>query len=321
MGVIADATLLNAMEPKWIGTTFVYPNCYDVRDIPLDNETKVTPPSGGLTGSAFLINVLEGTLYSEDAVALDDFSRVALWARPDPATPSLQDVNPKVSKVLDVSGYRESQWSTDKGANPVDPVSAVLMQNQLINQFVLDAVTRSGTDWIVTMPTKPAYVSSPSQALPPFESGFGAGGAPDRFGDAPGCIDADITMEYDREGNHDNLFGDSFGLPPYCPHIVSLPWVANVVTFSNSNVLASNIGIPIYGLYQNGWLRLEPFQYATSIVHRLISTDIPPVTYFGLPMIGFMANNYSNGALPTANGPVLSNYSATSPHKGTLRIE
>ncbi|MGH9549440.1 MAG: hypothetical protein ACRD3W_08695 [Terriglobales bacterium] len=321
MGVIADPTLLGAMEPKLSGGTLVYANCYTVRDIPLDNETEVMPPSGGLTGSAFLINVLEGTLYSEDAVALDDFSGVALWAPPDTATPSLQDVNPKVSKVLDVSGYRESQWSTDKGANPVDPVSAVLMQNQLLNQFVLDAATRSGTDWIVTMPTKPAYVSSPVQALPPFESTFGAGGAPDFFGIAPGCIEAESTMEYDREGNNDNQIIDLPLLPPYCPHLLSLPWVANVVTFGNSSILASTIGIPIAGLYQDGWLRLEPFQYATSKVHRLVSTDTPPAIYFGLPMIGFMANNYTNGALPSASGPVLSNYSATSPHKGTLRIE
>lgn len=321
MGVIADPTLLDAMEPKWIDSTLVYPNCYDVRDIPLDNQTKVAPPSGGMTGSAFLINVLEGTLYSEDAVALDDFSHVALWGRPDPATPSLQDVNPKVSKVLDVSGYRESQWSTDKGANPVDPVSAVLMQNQLLNQFVLDAATRSGTDWVVTMPTKPAYVSSPGHASPPFESAFETGGAPDYFGIAPGCIGADGTMEFDRESNHDNQIIGFPELPPYCPHALSLPWVANVVTFNNSNVLGSTIGIAVIGLYEDGWMRLEPFQYATSNVHRLVSTDTPPVTYFGLPMIGFMANNYRNGALPTVSGPVLSNYSATSAHKGSLRIE
>jgi hypothetical protein len=45
------------------------------------------------------------------------------------------------------------------------------------------------------------------------------------------------------------------------------------------------------------------------------------VTYFGLPMIGFMGNNYVNETLAGPSGPVLSNYSATSPHRGLLRIE
>jgi hypothetical protein len=31
-----------------------------------------------------------------------------------------------------------------------------------------------------------------------------------------------------------------------------------------------------------------------------------------------MVNHYVNGALPTANGPVLSNYGAISPHKGDV---
>jgi len=38
-------------------------------------------------------------------------------------------------------------------------------------------------------------------------------------------------------------------------------------------------------------------------------------------MIGFMANSYYNGAIPSPNGNLLSAYGATSPHKGVTRIE
>jgi hypothetical protein len=63
-------------------------------------------------------------------------------------------------------------------------------------------------------------------------------------------------------------------------------------------------------------------QYFNSSAHRLVSTDTPPVTYFGLPMIGFMANSFTNGTLAVGNSiNVLSNYAATSAHKGIPRVQ
>jgi len=296
----------------------------------LDNSSVIAPPTGGLMGSAYIINVLDGTLYPYDATALDDFTRISLWVSPTAiAKPSLEDVNPKTSDVVDAAGYRHSTWDPTKGARPADPVSAVLMQNQILNYFVLDQATQSGTDWIVTMPTKPYYVPvvnlEVSTALPPFESAFKTGGAPDYFGTAPLTSYASNpgnTQIYNREGVY-FVATVNIGLPV---PLVLLRWTANVVTFNNSDVFAatSSVTLGVYsaGYYSpDGWARLEPYQYTNSPVHQLVSTDTPPVTYFGLPMIGFMGNNYVNGTIPGPSGPVLSNYSATSPHRGLLRIE
>ena len=41
-----------------------------------------------------------------------------------------------------------------------DPVSAVLMHDTIMNEYVLDLVTLSATDWVVTMPTKRYYVAN-----------------------------------------------------------------------------------------------------------------------------------------------------------------
>jgi hypothetical protein len=103
--------------------------------------------------------------------------------------------------------------------------------------------------------------------------------------------------------------------------LIELPWVANVVSFNATNLFASPVRAYVGALAPSGWLRLAPYQYPNSSVHKLLSTDSPPHVYYGLPMIGFMANDYVNGALPGASGPVLSNYGATSPHKGSIRIE
>src|SRR5262249_39287787 len=41
----------------------------------------------------------------------------------------------------------------------IDAVSALLMHTQIMNEFVLDAATKSGTDWVITFPTKRFYVA------------------------------------------------------------------------------------------------------------------------------------------------------------------
>jgi hypothetical protein len=329
MGVVADATLLSALAPYRGDDRLNVPNCNAARAVLLDDVQAVTPPTGGLTGSASIINVAEGTLYPYDATAIDDFSHVPLWT---PATdltkPTLADVNPKSSDVLDASGYRHSNWDIAKGASPVDAVSAILMQDHLLNTFVLDAQTQSATDWIVTMPTKPFYVSSVGEeqraARLPFESTFAHGGAPDYFGLAPttlayGNVDSGDTQTYDREGAFPVGIWDWGPNPP--PPLIFLAWTANVVTFNNTNLFASTQSASIGTASANGWLRLAPYPYSNSSFHRLASTDTPPAVYFGLPMIGFMAQSYANGTLTGTAGPVLSNYGATSPHKGSTRIE
>ena len=283
--------------------------------------------------------VFAGTLYSYDATALDDFTRVALWSRPTAATPTLDDVNPKLSRVFDGAVLRQSSWDVAKGARPADPVSAVLMADQVLKFFVLERFTGSSTDWIVTMPTKPNYVSVVCAiALPPapFESTLNAGGAPDSFDykfDPCRGQNGGRSIAYDREAYSAEGPTGCPGIPPPPIRFV-LPWTANVITFNtdfapnNPSLFASssstafnssrNVNEPRY----NGWVRLGPFPNAeNSPVHKLVSTDSPPVTYYGLPMIGFMANSYYNGTIPSAYGNLLSAYGATSAHKGVTRIE
>jgi len=193
------------------------------------------------------------------------------------------------------------------------------------------------------MPTKPHYVSVVGTVAPPpvpFASRFNKGGAPDSFevdflpcpaGNPPGA-----SVAYDREGSHLRTIGGCIGVPP--PHTpFSLAWTANVVTFDNAysatkpSLFAASSNaiyrIPTYypgSPMWNGWALLAPLPHAVvPSDHKLVSTDSPPVTFYGLPMIGFMANSYYNGAVPNPSGgaTLLSAYGATSPHKGKSRIQ
>src|SRR5689334_22042080 len=95
------------------------------------------PGNGGLFGGMTLINVLQGTDFTEDAVALDGFSATALWNPPGSILPNLANVNPKTSVVTTGTQTFVTDWSLS--SNPADPVTAVLMHNNLYNEFVLDA--------------------------------------------------------------------------------------------------------------------------------------------------------------------------------------
>src|SRR5262249_3641187 len=145
-------------------------------------------------------------------------------------------VNPKTSDILDATGPRHATWDTSRGAHPADPVSAVLMREQLLNYYVLDQATKSETDWVVTMPTKPFYTdivqSGTGAALPPFEAAFTTGGAPDYFGIAPTTLlyrNPGDTALYDREGRYPVGAGDFGPNPP--PPTIYFKRVANVLSF------------------------------------------------------------------------------------------
>ena len=129
---------------------------------------------------------------------------------------------------------------------PADPVSAVLMHDSVLNEFVLDTVTASGTDWVVTFPTKRFYVD------------IGTGAAPKLFqrnfnGNSGACDDVTLNI-YDRE-EKTTTTPTTFSPPP--PTFTnSICWEANIITFNNSNVLGSQNSANINTSFQDGWLHL-----------------------------------------------------------------
>jgi hypothetical protein len=315
LGVIRDAGVLGNILPSRA-------NCPVARATTLSNGTSITAPSGGLMGSANIVNVEAGTLYSYDATALEGFSSAPLYAPAATGTPTLADVNPKTSRIVDGSGLHDATWDVAKGAHPADPVTAVLMAAEIRNWYVLDPVTQSKTNWIVTMPTKPFYVNVPAgtSARPPFESAFTTGGSRDDFGGIGDChARPPPSALFDREALTIATGGCLIGVPPPA-ETFGLRWSASVVTFNETRLFGSPLAEDIPLTFRNGWAKLSPFQYVTGNVHRLTSTDTPPVVIEGLPMIGFMANDYVNGTLTVGGRNVLSNYSATSVHRVTRRI-
>ena len=285
--------------------------------------------SGGLFGGMSIINVGSGRDVTEDAIALQRFNRGPLYTPAGSILPNLADVAPKVSVTLGVEprfasdlGVYASKWPTPQ-YNPADPVSAVLMHNAVMNEYVLDPGTKSGTDWVVTFPTKRFYVN------------VGTGSAPKlfqrNFNDGAGACD-DITLNiYDREERTTST-PVTFSPPPPTP-TSSICWEANVITFNNSNVLSSKNTSNINTSFQNGWLRVGFASSTASTFHTLgnqtntthttgvssFSTGLTK-TYLGLPVVGFAVQNFQNGTLVVGGTNVFANYGGSFVHKYTTTI-
>ena len=287
----------------------------------LVSGTDIVPGNGGLFGGMTLVNVPAGEDFTEDAVALDFFSQTTLWTTAGDTNPTLANVNPKISVVTTGNTTYASLWPVGQA----DPVSAVLMHNNVYNEFVLDAVTKSGTDWVVTMPTKRNYYSG-TQVINLFQRNFTATGA---------CDDVLLT-QYDREER--TVASQTSFSPPPPTNTDSLCWEANVITFNNSNVLGSKNQANVTSGFANGWVTLNFPLIATATPPRHVlvagttnTVTISPATgavtagqvafttYNGLPVVGFMVQTFVNGALGTP--PILSNYGGNFIHKYTRSIQ
>jgi hypothetical protein len=294
----------------------VPPGCADQTDAL--GLAEALPPTGGLMGGVSLINVGSGADFTEDAIALDNFSIFHLYTGAGVTTPDLSQATPPQSIVVANNNVYQSTWAPGP-----DAVSALLMHDQIMNEFVLDAGTNSGTDWVVTMPTKRFYVSNGTGTPPTlFQRNFNkTDGA---------CDDVSLNI-FDREENTTSTPLDFSPPPPTLANAIC--WEANVITFNNTNVLASANVANIPTTFENGWLDLGFFPATvTAPVHTLVNgaTTIAPLggapgasgpaTYVGLPVVGFAVQTFVNGAVSVGGVSTLSNYGGNFVHKGTRLI-
>ena len=310
---LLTSSLLNTFNASKHNTAGVPPNCAAIRaawapagitnDYSTPPNDGVSAPTGGLSGAGTIINPIEGTDFSYDAVAVDKFSAIPLHFAPGSIQPQLNDVNPKVSAVFDDTDIVLTSWA---GAIPgVLPVSAILARSAIVNVYAVGAAgTALATDWLVTFPTKNKHIAEALAAnKAPFTSTLGTTGA---------CEVASATA-YNRE---EQVQTSPLGFSPPTPAgVFSLCWETNVVSMVNggttSNVFGglntrSTLSVP----YAEGWLNLGFAQarVAPAAATTRINTGTGVVTagltstYTGLPVVGFAGIAFVNtGTIPNTN--------------------
>ncbi|HEY6004029.1 MAG TPA: translation initiation factor IF-2, partial [Anaeromyxobacter sp.] len=130
--------------------------------------------------------------------------------------------------------------------------------------FVLDAVTKSGTDWVITFPTKRFYVGNGTgSAIKLFQKNFNK--------TAFSCDDVLINI-FDRE-ERTVTTPQSFSPPTPGAAPTALCYEANFLTFNNTNVLGSKNSQSLTTGFANGWLDIH-LSSGTNLVnyHKLVNT-------------------------------------------------
>lgn len=285
-------------------------NCSAVQNV--DAPTGLGPPSGGLSGSLTLINVANGMDFGLNAEALADLTKVQMYhAR---SVPPLLDFNsPEIDAVSHVAlngAYYKSTWS-----RPVDAVSAVLMRTTWTAEYVLDRGSLSRTNIVMTFPTKHNYVTS-TAFTPPFTSPFAA----------QCSLQSGERMNvsvFNREGR-----GGTLNVTPF-PNVCPAAAVATLARSSDSSSALGSANTAFGGVFftpasaadENGSVTIEPASSTalgslststrTDFLTGVVTTG--PHGYRGLPVIGFWARTFENGALNCNGTTCQGNYGSAFP--------
>lgn len=296
----------------------------------------ISLPTGGLYGSAAIINVAEGVMYSYDAIALEGFytngnQPAALHSDPVSIIPNLgsADSGGGVSRSLVVANNGttlvQDIWGPVGVAGTTiggwDSVSALFMHDNIYNEYLTDQSLGATSEWVVTFPTKRFYVDRTAPALTPFSNVFRATSA------LPGsCEELDIR-NWDRE-EQTSITTVNFS-PPGPTLRPALCYEAQVVTFnqaltpvsagfsSQSANLGSNYAVNINTIgaaqFTAGHSRFN-FNRASQSFANPVSGNI----YRGLPVVGFWTQRVINAGAGGAG--VLANYGGLWQHKYSRNI-
>ncbi|MGE0357065.1 MAG: hypothetical protein AB7P08_09130 [Burkholderiales bacterium] len=301
--------------PTCAGVTGPGPNA-----LPLADQAA---PTGGLSGTGTLINVNNGSDSGYNAIALGNVTAANIYTDIGSEVGNFAQADP-VSIVVTSSATGTRSYTSGWLAG-IDAVSATMMHQNVINEYVLDAGTKSNTDWVMTFPTKRFYVTTAAAAAP-FTNKFTATGSCESFG----------FQFFNREERGAAAAGGDFSpLPPTL--VAGLCWESTILsirsgqthnpTGTTSGVLGSvnSLAVNVTTGYQNGWGNLS-FTGANSLVGLVsqagsftlnIGTAAAAAgaqTFLGLPVTGFMARTFNNGTLTCSGAACQGNYGSLFTH-------
>lgn len=327
-------------------------NCATVQG-PSLTPSSIEAPSGGLMGTGTLINVANGQDFGYKADALEAWRSTDRWTDAGSEFPKLDEATPAVSVVLKTSNdpvtgastgitaYRNTFVGVSGVTAGARAVASVFMHSAVLNEWILDAGSLSGTDWVVTQPMKRFFVTNVTAAQP-YSNVMTTSGA---------CETVEFSFR-DREEAGATAAGSDFSpiIPGPGPNAIC--WESTVLSIRNnalphtrpsdttpSTVLASrnvtNVKVRDLNTFQNGFARLSFIGVGaatrgmgSSTSERVDlsgagpagTTGVGPVTFFGLPVTGFMVRTFRNNDVPCGTATCQASYGSLFNHSYTTTI-
>jgi len=326
-----------------------------------DTGAESKPGTGGLFGRAILINVGDGTEFSYPATALSNFNMSrSIWASADTPGPTLADVDPPISVVRSPDlGTIRTQWAQPIDAVSAVLMREFISNEFVLDpgtRSITDLVVTFPTKYYYVSaavnPTRlfknPLLSNGACEvALPEFDGlifNRESATVVHQWGSLPPggyyaaralCWATTVVQFAAGSGEQirkDTLFGSA---NPYA--LTDDYWnpATSTASFVFTNFNFSN--------FINGWMKIPLHstdttfahygQSTAGLQHSLVggaTTIFKPdgsvearaqATYYGLPVIGFAAESYTNGTLTIGGQAVLSNYGGLIPHRYTRQIQ
>ncbi len=319
--MIEMGDITNPTWTSWIkhGNTGIPANCPALAGVDGAMSPGITRPTGGLFGRQSIVNVVSGSDFSYDAVAIDDWSAVEQYTASRSLFPRLNGgggvaglPSNTTSNVFVSGGAISDNWGAGSAA-AADAISATMMHTSVMNEFNILKTTASGTDWIVTFPTKKLYVDVSATVTParrPFANNYSPVNCGGTTGGATGGAPDEFTYGmYNREeqvpGVAPGILEVSPPRPGPAPSVNQFCFETNALTFTPSatllgstnglaidplKVLVTADRLPVAGPETNetGWLAINFLGTGQQMVAP------SGRVYRGLPAIGLMFEDYLN---------------------------
>lgn len=264
------------------------------------NASELAPANGGLSGTATIIDVAEGTSVTYNADAIGDFYHPNEVIHTEPGGVQLPDLNSAMPKsvVYSEGQVHESNWNS--GA---DAISALYMSQSISNDFILGSFIAAKTEWVVSFPTKRFYVNG-EEPKAPFQSLFTE--------DEGACVNFGRIRNFPTSygGGYGELIGDFGGqvcTPPPRPELKTMCWASNVMFFYNCEPgNTKELGSQILGAHNNQYgIRVKPFDTGKSTIDFSTMANYETTAlkdadgiyaYHGFPVTGFAISKFTNSA-------------------------
>jgi hypothetical protein len=131
-----------------------------------DPNFEITAPTGQLSAEEQLIDVMHGVAFSVPSIHFENFSALARHGKPNLDFDATRLVRPTLP--ANRTSFTVERDTFVPASRPADAVSLILMTHSLEAQFILNASLQARTEWVLTLPTRNAYLDNlPGGMLPP----------------------------------------------------------------------------------------------------------------------------------------------------------
>jgi hypothetical protein len=121
-------------------------------------NNEVSPPTGGISAQAHVVDVAQGTSFRVVSHAVSGFSGVARHAAPGASTNEARLTRPLAA--AGATDFEVEGWGSVPVARATDAISLLFMSSQLEAPYSIAPTLGAETRFFVTMPTRHAYVDS-----------------------------------------------------------------------------------------------------------------------------------------------------------------